>query len=97
MVRQRFFILLHRSVFGLEGKGFVKEHVQVCQTGQVCTVELMMRMTVERSVKQLLGVSEDLERYFVLVLEHDQELSVADVEADGLRQRVNVEVQWDCT
>jgi hypothetical protein len=57
----------------------------------------MMRMTVERSVKQLLGVSEDLERYFVLVLEHDQELSVADVEADGLRQRVNVEVQWDCT
>jgi len=44
-----------------------------------------------------LGVSEDLERYFVLVLEHDQELGVADIESDGLRQRVNVEVQWDCT
>jgi hypothetical protein len=57
----------------------------------------MMRMTVERSVEQLLGVSEDLERYFVLVLEHDQELGVADVEADGLGQRVNVEVQWYCT
>lgn len=57
----------------------------------------MMRMAVERSVEQLLGVSEDLERYFVLVLEHDQKLGVADVEADGLGQRVNVEVQWDCT
>jgi len=76
-------VLLKVTKTALEPDHLILEDLLWRQAKQVRTVELQLRWAVQTSIDQLLSVSQHFLGEFVLLLDHNQVLGVAQVESDG--------------